>query len=215
MQGIVSVLLMSFFMTSALVRRSQSDEWQLKKDQDGIKIYSRDIENSRFKEVKVVTSFNTTLPVLVGVLSDKNSLKNWVYKCTESKLLKQDSPSETYHYQIADSPWPADDRDFILKSRVSQDSATRIVEIEAIGQADFIPESRKHIRIPSYKAHWTLTPAGNNTVNVVYTVSLDPGGNVPSWIINMGITDVPMHSMKNLKKEIEKNPDKKLDFIVE
>jgi hypothetical protein len=54
------------------------------------------------------------------------------------------------------------------------------------------------------KGKWVITPIGNGQVNVEYNIHLDPGGTLPSWLINMFATQGPMNIFRNIKVELQK-----------
>lgn len=189
-------------------------DWKLKKEKDGIKVYTRDRSGSNLKDIKVTCTYSSSLSAFIYVLSKKDEYPEWIYSCSESEVLKVISPLESYHYQVTDAPWPVDDRDLIIHQKITQHS-NGTVEIIASGKPDFIPEKRKRVRVPDYNAHWKISPEGKNLLSVEYTISLDPGGSIPDWIINLGVTEGPFNTMQNLKERLPQYQDKKVSYINE
>lgn len=205
----ISLLFFGIFIQSAT-----DEDWKLKKEEDGINVYTRDRAGSNLKDIKVTCSYESSLSAFVYVLSQKEDYPEWIYSCSESKVLKVVSPLESYHYQVTDAPWPVDDRDLIIHQKIKQNS-NGTVEIFASGSPDYIPEKRKRVRVPDYKAHWKIVPEGKNLLSVEYYISLDPGGSIPDWIINMGVTEGPFKTMKNLKERLPLYQEKTVSFIQE
>jgi len=100
------------------------NNWELKVDRDGIKVYTKKLDSSPLKAVKTVCTINTSLSVLTAVLLDVNGSLDWVYSTKSITLLKQVSPSELIYYSEIDVPWPASNRDFIVGIVVTQDERT-------------------------------------------------------------------------------------------
>lgn len=193
---------------------SNSGDWKLKKEEEGIKVFVRDNAETKIKELKLTTMLTTRLSSLVYVIADKNDYMDWVYSCSESKVLKQVNKKESYHYQVTDAPWPVTDRDLILHTRIEQ-QANKQVDIDAVGIADYLGEKSGRIRVPSYHAHWKIIPLGTGQCSVEYTVSVDPGGFLPKWVINMAISEAPVKTMLNLKKRLQRFQNIQLDYIQE
>ncbi|HOX79294.1 MAG TPA: hypothetical protein PLW31_14795, partial [Bacteroidales bacterium] len=68
-----------------------------------------------------------------------------------------------------------------------------------------VPEYSDRVRITNYWQRWTMEDAGNGLVHLVLEGSVDPGGNIPSWLINMVITDTPLNIMRKVREQVEKN----------
>lgn len=195
----------------------KSDEWKLKKYEHGIAVYSRNDENSAFKELKTVTQIKTSLTSIIALLNDWESYPQWVYRCGKSSTLKKISETELIHYQTVKGIWPAESRDFVVKIKISQDPHTKVVKQTATCMADFYPKQKDHIRITEFKASWTLTPLRNGLVNVEYQLLVNPGGSVPAWLVNLAAIDGPYETLHNLKLWVfkEKYQKAELNFIEE
>lgn len=190
-------------------------DWELKKDENGIKVYTKDIPGSDFKEIKTTTNFNSSLSGIVGLLTDISSHKLWIYRCKESKLIKTVSSSELYYYMETEVPWPASNRDGVIRFKFTQDSISKVVTVASKNINGLMPEIDGVIRVPKFIASWTLTPKKDGTVDAVYQLNVDPAGSVPAWIINMFAVDGPYESLTNMKKLLAKNnyESSKFDFI--
>ena len=62
--------------------------WQLKKFENDISIYTRTPENSKYKELKAVYQIKTSLSSIIALLNDFESFPKWVYRCEKSMALK-------------------------------------------------------------------------------------------------------------------------------
>mgnify|MGYP000244705578 CR=1 FL=1 len=192
---------------------SKEKGWKLRKEEDGIKVFSRDREGSNFKEIKITCTLKTTASGLVHALSIKEDFTKWIYACSESRLLKEISATETIHYQVTDAPWPVDDRDLIVHTKVVQNSDNGVIDIIGKGIYNYTPVNRNKVRVPKYEAHWIITPKNKNTMDIVYLIAVDPGGSLPAWVVNLGLSDGPLKTMKNLKSRLPQYQDVKIPYI--
>lgn len=69
------VLLLGFLFISFI---SAAQEWELKDEQDGIKVYTRSVPNSDIKAVKVEATVEATLSQLAAVILDIPASGEWV-----------------------------------------------------------------------------------------------------------------------------------------
>jgi hypothetical protein len=208
------VLLFLLFANCAMAQTV--DGWALKDNDDGVKIFTRDVENSKVKAIKVECQFDATLSQLVAALMDVKNSEEWLYHTSSNYIVKQVSPSDLYYYSMVEMPWPISNRDFIAHLIVSQDPVTKVVTINAPCIADMVPVKSGVVRIANSNGKWVLTPVNNGHVKVVYTLHADPGGSIPAWLTNLFVTQGPHQSFKKLKVHLQKPVYKnvKLAYIV-
>lgn len=213
---IVFIYLFILFLSFSSFNKPK-DDWQLKKYENGISVYTRDNENSAFKELKASTYLNASLSSTVALLYDWDTYPQWVYKCGKSSTLKTINEKELIHYQTVLAPWPAENRDFIVNIKIEQDKTTKAVTIRSYSIGQYIPVMPDYVRITKFNASWVLTPQKNGTIEIVYQLFVDPGGYAPAWIVNMAIVDGPYETLNNMKTWVakEKYIKTKIPFIVE
>lgn len=198
---IISIL--SLLIFTSVAGFGQTD-WKIKNDRDGIRVYTSAVPNSKVKALKVECDFQATLSQLVSVLLDVKTCKQWVYHTKSCVLLKQPSPSEVYYYSEVSLPWPAENRDFVAHLSVTQDANTKVVTVEGPALHGLVPAKEGVVRITNSKGRWVITPLEKNEIRVEYTLTVDPAGDIPSWLVNLVSSEGPMQSFKNLKGQLTK-----------
>ncbi|HTD98176.1 MAG TPA: START domain-containing protein [Mucilaginibacter sp.] len=179
-------------------------EWKLKNEKNGIKVYSSLVSDSKFKAIKVECELNATASQLVEVLLDIKACPDWVDHTRSCTLIKQVSPSELYYYSEINIPWPAENRDFVAHLIVNQNPDTKVVTVDGPAVPGFVPVKDGIVRVHSSKGLWIITPVKKGLVKVVYTLQVDPGGNIPAWIVNLLATQGPMKSFEGLIQQLKK-----------
>jgi hypothetical protein len=119
-------------------------------------------------------------------------------------LLKQVSPSELYYYSEVSIPWPAANRDFIAELRAVQDSHSRVVTIYGPVFPDYLPVKKDIVRVRRSEGKWIISPLAKGKIKVEYTLRVDPGGDLPAWLVNMFVTKGPYESFKKLKEQLQR-----------
>ena len=211
------VVLCSTILLTSL--SAQDDGWILKKEVDGIEVYYRKQDDSKLNELKISTTASASLSTIVAALKDIPSFKEWIYKCDDAWELDPEPgfESSTYYYCVMDFPWPFKDRDFIAKSTLTQDPESMVITINSQGMPDYAPREKGNVRIEDMKVRWVITPTSAGTLEMDYYMKTDPGGNIPSWLINMGVDLGPVNTMRNLKDlmQQDKYRNTTLSYIVE
>jgi hypothetical protein len=198
----ILLILMLFVWKVAPV--SAQITWKLNTEKDGIKVYTSIVPESKIKAVKVEGTFNATQAQLVALLMDVNTAADWIYHTKSSVLVKQVSPTELYYYSEINLPWPTANRDFVAHLTVTQNPETRIVTIEGPVVSGFVAQKQGVVRITDANGKWMITPIGNDRVKVEYAIHLDPGGSLPSWLVNMFAAEGPIKIFKGIKLQLQK-----------
>jgi ribosome-associated toxin RatA of RatAB toxin-antitoxin module len=196
------LLLLSVLLLIAFIFPNMSGAWELAKKGDGITVYTRSVIGSGFKEYKAAMKIKASLSSMVAIVEDVSAYPSWIHTCKEGKLLKRINEKETYNYTINDAPWPVSDRDAAVHNKISQNPEDRVVTINIKGIPDYIPEKTGLQRVKKIEGFWRFTPLENGSVEVVYQVHTEPGGNLPSWLVNSIVVSQPFHTLLNMQKVI-------------
>ncbi|HWY11063.1 MAG TPA: hypothetical protein VN026_07050 [Bacteroidia bacterium] len=197
------LIFLAFIISFVCCSQNNKYDWNLKKSENGINVYSRKTESSAFKELKSVVYIKTSLSSIITLIYDWENYPKWVYKCGRSSKLK--SVKDTMvHYQTVVVPWPFENRDFIASTVFSQDKLTDIITITSVNNPKFIPEVKSHQRITELKAIWTLVPLKEGNVQITYQLFVNPGGSIPAALVNFAAVNGPYETMVNFKEQIMK-----------
>jgi len=206
-----STILISICLLYQQPVESQED-WTLKKDKNGIKVFARKNKGFKFNELKVETVFEGKISQLAAVIFDVNNQKNWVYKTAKSELLKTVTATDLFYYTEIEVPWPLNNRDMAVRMTVQQNPQTKVMTIVAKNVDDYLPAKKDKVRIKYSNATWIATPVNSSQYKVEYRIQLDPGDDVPVWILNLFSTAGPYESFINLKKIIKQPPYAQIKF---
>ncbi len=203
------------FFPSSPDTLASATKWELKKDQNGIKVYYRDSDQSAIKELRIVTEIDASLSAIMALLYDVDMYTEWVYTCSKSYVAKRVDEQELYYYSKMDFPWPLSDRDLIAHSTIKQDDKTGKVISTTKAAPAFLPEEEGVVRLQTMQVRWELTPKTDGTVHVEYYLYSDPGGNIPDWVVNLGLDRGPVQSLLSFQELLqqEKYSNARLAFI--
>jgi hypothetical protein len=193
MKVIIAVLL-------GFVWSSIPNDCNLKRDEDGIKVYTCKTEGERLKSLRAEFFLkNITIDQLENFLLDVNGYTRWQYNMVESNILKKVSDNDMTYRTVVDAPWPVENRELIVQYTSKRDTLKQTMEIVIANSNYSYPMNEDLIRVPSSYATWHIVTQGND-LKVDYALRIDPGGSVPVWLINIAMADGPHHSFRNLKR---------------
>jgi hypothetical protein len=199
----MKAIIFLFFLLSFAHNINPPGKWELMKEQNGIKMYSRSSEHSKFNDIKVEAEFPGTIQQIAAILLDVEKYTEWAYATKSSVLIKKISNTELIYYSEIDVPWPANDRDFYAHCKVTFDSSLHSMKLVSASIKNYQPEKKNVVRLAYSKGIWNVTAEGNKKIRIEYLLELDPGGNVPAWLLNLFSTKGPMETFLKLKQKME------------
>jgi len=180
-----------------------SADWQLAAEEEGITVYTREVESSPVKQFKASMKVAANLASVLAVMLDSEACPEWVYRCQDAKILQRNGFGDTYVYRTIDLPWPVSDRDIVMHKMVSQDPETRAITIKNTSAPDFTPRT-KLVRIVVSESEYRLEPLEDGGVRVTWTQLSDPAGFIPKALVNSMIVTSPLSTLKNLREMVQK-----------
>jgi START domain-containing protein len=186
-------------------------KWELKKNENGIEVFTRKAAKGNIKELRVICELDATKVQLINTLEDISDYNSWVYSNKKSTVLKTITPQNIIYYTESHLPWPIKDRDLVIELNITP--TPDVLNIVAKSLPAYLPQNNNYIRVPYSLAQWKVTQAPDNKLKVDYTFSVDPGGNIPSWLVNATLTIGPYNSFLKLKEilKAQKQPEIKAE----
>jgi hypothetical protein len=212
-----TIFIMLVVVSAFFVDHAHAQDWVLKKNKGGVKVYVRDQAGTNIKELKFSTTIEASLTTIAAVLTDVKGYDEWSYGASNSRVVKRISDTEVHYYTEVDFPWPFDNRDVILHSKFWQDKKTLALHSYSSSSHWMEKESDGIIRIKKCEISWVFTPIGNGKVQVDYFLNSDPAGNIPAWMINLAADQGPLNTMALFKEMLkkEKYRNSKLAYVQE
>jgi hypothetical protein len=181
---------------------SAQNNWELKKNKEGIKISTRPSTRSAFNDISVEMDLPGNIYQLAAILMDADQYTKWSYSVEKSKVVKKISPYSFVYYMEINAPWPVTNRDLYAEINISLDSIMQSMKVYTKGSKDFRPPGHDLVRIPYSNSIWSVNTVSNHTIHLIYVLEIDPGGSVPGWIMNLFSTKAPFETFKNLKRKM-------------
>ena len=108
---------------------------------------------------------------------------------------------ERYFYYSEKLPWPLKNRDVVSKLMIEEQTPDKILlSINVAPNA--LSEKEQTIRIQKLAGFWLLEkdPAG---IRATQQIFMDPGGAVPSFLVNSLLVKGPLKTFTTLKKTLQ------------
>jgi hypothetical protein len=177
--------------------------WKLELDKEGIRVFTRYVEESSFKEFRGEMTMEGTVSKIADEICDVEKYPEWCYKTELVRVIKKEGNTIRYFY-VSKTPGFLKTRVAYFESQKEIDHKTNEVTITLNNFQSGEPISESSLLIPIMKGYWKLTPVGENNVLVTMQMLTDPGGIIPAWLANMVVVDSPFVTFKNLRERVSK-----------
>jgi hypothetical protein len=198
-----------FFMITALIAnqvvaqvKGVEYDWNIKKDQDGIAIYTSKVPGSKYHAFKSVMLVSGTASSLVSLVQDTSTCSQWVDLCTEARIHSRISETDYYVYSYNDIPFPASDRDVIARTVWTQNPDSLKITMSTYPEPDLIPRTNA-VRIQEAFSQWHFTARDDGKTLVENFGHINPNGPAPAWLTNHLLVSSPFKTLKAMRTMIE------------
>ncbi|MBX3711499.1 MAG: hypothetical protein KF800_06030 [Lysobacter sp.] len=220
--GAVS-LVMLYVVADWAWTMSGSNEWKLKIDENGTKVYTLKAPGDPSIKVRGVTRSNEfTLSTHIAPFFDENIQKNcgeWVEGCFEYRILKRwekDSPYNVTMWSVAMPPFQS--RQILLQGNLWQDPVTKVLTLENIAVPNKLPVEDCCVRLDHVHNVFKYTPIGDGNIEVELIYDMDMGGLFPRHLLSLAAPSVVHKMLSEDTPKLLRRPEylnAKLDFIDE
>lgn len=179
--------------------------WKLVKHENQVEIYVRDVPGSKLKELKMTVFFDNSLDAMYALLTDLPKQADYQFGCLTSKRIGKPLQNEQCYYQELYMPWPFTNRDGAFKQSLTFTEKNDVFYIETNAIPTLTELRQEYVRVPYMHSSWQLSAVNANKVKGEYYLSVDPGGFVPLWLMNLFIDRGPYESVLRMRKLLQ-NP---------
>lgn len=182
------------------VARSQKGVWTQAKERDGMDISYRDLvlsEDIETRQIRVhCTVENTSLEAIMDAIRDQEKVVDWNESIKESVMLS-DQVQNWITHTMFDIPFPFSKRDLV--AQYEQYSEGGIHYVHSVAIPTYIPEIDNVERdIYSY-SQWVLTPIGENSYDVSFSVITLASSSIPRFLKDPIVQGTLLDSFENFK----------------
>jgi hypothetical protein len=179
------------------------EDWQLRKDDEGIRVFTRERRESDVVSYKIQANLKVELSGVLDRLTDVERLPEWVDPCREPRILSHNEKGKYVYHCVYDFPWPLRNRHMVVRSSVIEEDMGRVVRLESRSHDGIVENKRGMVRMTDFWESVTLISRGQTSVQMHVEGFFDPGGNIPPWMTNLYLPQSALKTIKNLKKKLE------------
>ena len=160
-----------------------SPPWEWVTETEGMQVERRRLPGTTRYEVRVLTSAPFPPPVIFQTLWRQHEYPAFVPYLKHLTILTH-APNAKIIYEQMTMP-VVRDRDYTVRVTATEDPTSGQIQVSFISAPEAGPPVQaRYDRVTAIEGSWTLVPTRDGGSLVTYVVASDPGGTLPTWLVN-------------------------------
>ncbi len=200
-----SVLIVLFFMGSGNALASVG-EWEKLGESDGVVTLRKEVPDSPVVAFRGEALIEDSMARIAGVLEAVEREKEWMADVVETYNIEKLSESDRWEYNRTKTPWPLQDRDFVIHSKITfkaDPEPTLTVKMNSADNEKKPPLSGV-VRGALIDSVFVLRYLDEKRTFFTCEIHADPKGAIPKWVVNLFQKSWPMDTISGLKRQLQK-----------
>ncbi|MGB0453970.1 MAG: START domain-containing protein [Bacteriovoracaceae bacterium] len=178
-----------------------TNEWTKVAEEDGITIYTKQTKGA-IMPFKAYGFVGASLEQVLKILRDHKKKHLWSPKLKNVKMHKALSKEEYIFSEYYKTPWPASDREFLLKGKIQKISdGSYLLSGKSI--EDNSLKDNSHVQADVKTLNLILTQKAPDLTEINFEFHGDMKGWIPTWLMNLIQKKWPLRFIQGLRKRIK------------
>lgn len=202
---LLMVLGLSLFIVYPSFGITNTADWEQIDTVEGVKLYrSLDESTDDLLPFKAIAQVDVPYQKIVMALVDAESKSSWAPKLKFTTIHNEISTNRFEYSEYYTTPWPFDDREFLLMGTV-QYRGDRIL-FKAENSANKNLADKDHLLANVKTLEVAIIPLSATTTQVEFTFSGDLGGWIPTFVKNIIQKKWPIRFILAMQEHIKNSP---------
>lgn len=193
----MKTILLLILLSAGISMIHAQGNWQLAKNKSGIRVFTGAIPGSEYHAFKAEMSVPETQAEIVKILQDVEKYPEWFAFTASAKRISQSSEEQVMILET-DYPWPY--------ANECMQYNMQFVKTQSGGLKITISGSNKNTncKYAMKKAiGYILLEQVDGNSSITYYFHSEPSQNIPAWLINPRIHELPYQTFIALRKRLE------------
>lgn len=182
---------------------AEENEWELRKNKNGIKVYTKEREDTHIYMYKVVTRFAANPEKIYRQVIDFRENLKYMELVDSLKFLVHKKDKRYRNYMHFDMPWPVKNREMVMEMNVrfTPDG----IYLESSNISGNLEKKKETIPIKDFREKWKIEKSINGAGSrITVTGWINPGGAIPVWVVNLFSARTPYRFISRIIQELKK-----------
>ncbi len=180
--------------------------WEKIGEQDGVLSFRKEVPGSPVVAFRGEAVIEDSMARIAGVLEAVEREKEWMADVGESYNLEVASESDRWEYNRTETPWPLQDRDFVVHTLISLKKDPLPVLTIQMNSAENPkkPKVKGVVRGDLLDSSFVLKFIEPKKTAFSCEIHADPKGGIPKWVVNLFQKSWPTDTIMGLRKQLMK-----------
>jgi len=182
---------------------AEENEWELRKNKNGIKVFTKEREDTHIYMYKVITRFAANPEKIYRQVVDFRENLKYMELVDSMELLVDQRDKRYRNYMHFDMPWPVKNREMVMEMKVqfTKDG----IYLESHNVAGVLRKNEETIPIKDFREKWKIEESMNgNDSKITVTGWVNPGGAIPVWVVNLFSAQTPYRFISGIIQELKR-----------
>jgi len=106
------------------------------------------------------------------------------------------------NYMRFHMPWPVTNREMVMEMNVTKNH--NMIYLNSNDLPDYIEWNADLVRVRDFHEEWIIQEVDSGKTRIEVQGWVDPGGSIPSWIVNLFSVRTPFNFISGIRDEIYK-----------
>lgn len=182
--SIMATSVLMLLCLNAQATSLEKDGWKKVSSKKQAAVWTRDVEGSKIREVKLIATINAPVEQVWKTISQVQLYTDFMPYVEEIKITEQEAQNKAYVYHRVDPPLVSH-RDYTLLIEDEVDvPAGKYFRHWTQANAKGPDIIKGVVRLDICDGSWTLTATDEGKTEATYWIYTDPGGRIPKWLAN-------------------------------
>ena len=190
--------------------------WTVVEQTDGIVVRALESPGRPLPELEVTGEIAADFYDVVAVMLDYPKQTHWMPRVNIFRIMNKVSEDELQLYVRFDSPWPANDRELVVRNTTRVLVPGQKVVVTQKDERLPAPEGLRDasvVRMPRLDGLFTIERLGPERTRVTYRADADPGGMLPDWLKRIVVNAMPLKTIELIRKRTLATQGRHGEFI--
>jgi len=184
--------------------QASDDDWKLRKDKNEIQVFTKKLETSNIYKYMVKTKIQASVQEVYEQVIDFNENLKYMELADSLAFLDHQKNKRYINYMRFDMPWPVTNREMVMDMHVEiLEDRIRLVSDDL---PNYIEKNEEYVKIEDFHEEWTIKKSRDTDKTQIIIVGwVNPGGNIPTWIVNLFSVRTPFRFVSGIVNEVKKD----------
>ncbi len=174
--------------------------WKLVKQGKGIRVYTAPADSVGRKYIKVLAEMSGSLEQAKVTFQNIEEQRTWVYATKQASLKEKINENHLQYFHETAMPWPVSNRAISIAMTIKEDIPNQNLIIRQESIPEGLPPQKGIVEVPHFWASWQFSEVEKGQLAVAYYLDIDPGGDLPVWVVNLFVAKGPYETFVRLGK---------------